>query len=84
MSSNSFRISAELFDDARAAASALSRSTEQQVEHRARLGRQLERLNLTVADARELLEDNSHAEALWAYKRGRQAQDIRSMESGVV
>lgn len=84
MASNSLRVSAELFEQARSEGELLSRSTAQQLEHWARLGRQLEALGLTVADVKSLLDERRGDEELWAYKRARQAQDMANMASGAV
>jgi hypothetical protein len=75
--SRSLRLSDTLFDAAQEAATALSRSAAQQVEHWARLGRQLELRGLTLEGALKMLasEQVTSADALWRDKRARQARD---------
>jgi len=91
MSSNSIRVGAELFNAAREAGALMSRSTAQQIEHWARIGAALEGAGLSVAEVvsllrQELAPRDAPAEAaeqdLWAYKRKRQARDLRSVQSG--
>jgi hypothetical protein len=84
MSSHSLRVSQSLFVSARAEGELLSRSTAQQVEHWARIGRQVEALGLSVADVAALLSNRAQpSEAdLWAHKRARQAEDLQAVESG--
>lgn len=62
----------------------LSRSAAQQVEHWARIGRQIEALGLTVIDVAELLagRTNTSEASLWAHKRVRQEADLRKLEGG--
>lgn len=92
MSSNSIRVSAELFEQAQRQAGLMSRSTAQQVEHWARLGAALEARGLAVADMAGLLqvlneprpvyaEVASEAE-LWAFKRQQQARDLARVAAG--
>lgn len=91
MSSNSIRIGAELFSLAQQHGALMSRSATQQVEHWARIGAALEATGLSVADVARLLrgEGNDHHETpaateqdLWAFKRQRQAKDLRSVRAG--
>jgi hypothetical protein len=87
MSSNSIRISAELFEQAQRHGEALTRSTAQQIEHWARLGAAVEHSGLSVGELVELLRSDkaahqSSASALWAAKRAQQARDIAAIESG--
>ena len=81
--SNSLRISSALFDAAASAGATLDRSTAQQVEHWARLGRALEQRGLTVDNAIALLNTTTETEeSLWAHKRRLQARDIARVQSG--
>ena len=88
MTSNSIRISAELFEQAQRQGEVLSRSTAQQVEHWARLGAALEQSGLSVGELVELLRGDDKAarkgseQALWAAKRAQQARDIAAIEAG--
>lgn len=87
MSSNSIRISAELFEQAQRQGEVLSRSAAQQVEHWARLGAVLEQSGLSVGELVELLRGDKAARkgsehALWAVKRAQQARDIAAIEAG--
>lgn len=90
MHSNSLRISADLFALAREEADLLSRSTAQQIEHWARIGRAVEAAGLTVPAAKELVRRNGrldivhvHSEnELWDHKRELQARDIQLVASG--
>jgi ParD-like antitoxin of type II bacterial toxin-antitoxin system len=87
MSSNSIRISAELFEQAQRQGEVLSRSAAQQVEHWARLGAALEQSGLSVGELVELLRGDQAArkgseQALWAAKRAQQARDIAAIEAG--
>jgi ParD-like antitoxin of type II bacterial toxin-antitoxin system len=88
MSSNSIRISAELFEQAQRQGELLSRSTAQQVEHWARLGAALEQSGLSVGELVELLRGDDKAarkgseHALWAAKRAQQARDIAAIDVG--
>jgi UDP-N-acetylglucosamine 2-epimerase len=87
MSSNSIRISSDLFQTATDHALVMSRSTAQQVEHWARLGITLEASGLTVDELKLLLElgdriGTEPAAAIWAFKRERQQRDIASIEAG--
>jgi ParD-like antitoxin of type II bacterial toxin-antitoxin system len=87
MSSNSIRISAELFEQAQRQGEVLSRSAAQQVEHWARLGAALEQSGLSVGELVELLRGDQAARkgserALWAAKRAQQARDIAAIEAG--
>ena len=86
-SSNSIRISAELFEQAQQQGSILSRSAAQQVEHWARLGAAVEQSGLTVSQLVELLgggtaqlQPTEHA--LRSDKRAQQARDIAAIQSG--
>jgi hypothetical protein len=87
MSSNSIRISAELFEHAQRHGELLSRSAAQQLEHWARLGSALEQSGLAVGELVELLRGDKAARpspesALWAAKRALQARDIAAIEAG--
>lgn len=92
MSSNSLRVSTDLFEQALRQGAVVSRSAAQQVEHWARLGAALEASQLTVPQLVALLQRSpveasgaaaSAPEAeLWAHKRTRQRRDIASVESG--
>lgn len=88
MSSNSVRITAELFESAREQGLVLSRSAAQQVEHWARLGAVLESAGLTVQEVIEMLrggEEGAQAsseQSLWAFKRAQQARDIEAVAHG--
>lgn len=91
MSSNSIRISADLFAAARDEAELLSRSTAQQIEHWAKIGRAVEEAGLTAAAAKEIVRASglnmnivqvSSEKELWDRKRQRQARDIASIKSG--
>ena len=87
-SSNSIRISADLFERACEQASLMSRSAAQQVEHWARLGAALEAKGLSVDEMAQLLRGSQQARMaeseLWAFKRERQAKDLAQVRSGVV
>jgi hypothetical protein len=91
MSSNSIRISAELFESAQRQGETLSRSTAQQVEHWARVGAVVEQSGLSVGEVVRLLRDREalgepaeqgSGKALWSAKRAQQARDIAAVESG--
>lgn len=90
MSSNSIRVGAELFALAQQQGALMSRSAAQQVEHWARVGAALEATGLSVADVSRLLrggeelpqETVASEQALWAFKRKRQATDLRSVRAG--
>jgi len=92
MSSNSIRVSADLFERALERGELMSRSAAQQIEHWARLGAALEARGLSVADTAQLLQvlrepDPVYAEAaaeseLWAFKRQRQAKDLARVRAG--
>ncbi|MBL8287372.1 MAG: hypothetical protein JNL85_05245 [Rubrivivax sp.] len=88
MSSNSIRISAELFEQAQRHGEVLSRSAAQQLEHWARLGAALEQSGLSVGELVELLRGdikaapNRRENALWAAKRTQQARDIAAIQAG--
>lgn len=94
MSTNSIRVSKDLFTRAQVQAGLMSRSTAQQVEHWARLGAALEASGLAVTGLAELLQTNgknaathtesASAEELWKFKRKRQRADIASVKSGAV
>ena len=89
MSSNSLRISADLFEQAQRQGKVLSRSAAQQVEHWARLGAAVEQSGLSVSELVVLLRGENGASkscesALWAAKRAQQARDIAAIESGKV
>lgn len=97
MSSNSLRVSTDLFEQALRQGELVSRSDAQQIEHWARLGAALEASGLTVPQMVTLLqrspvEASKSAEgkalasvpeaALWAHKRNRQRLDIATIEAG--
>jgi hypothetical protein len=87
MSSNSIRISAELFEHAQRQGEVLSRSAAQQLEHWARLGAAVEQSGLSVGELVELLRGDKAARkwseaSLWAAKRAQQARDIAAIETG--
>lgn len=87
MSSNSIRISVELFEQAQNRGAVLSRSTAQQIEHWARLGAAVEQSGMSIDELVALLRGGAEADrrseaALWADKRARQARDIAAIESG--
>ena len=83
--SNSLRVSSALFEAAASAGAALDRSTAQQVEHWARLGRALEQQGLTVGAAIKFLTAPIESEeALWNRKRRLQKRDLALVESGRV
>jgi hypothetical protein len=90
MSSNSIRVGAELFALAQQQGALMSRSAAQQVEHWARLGVALEATGLSVAEVARLLrggevlseETVASEQSLWAFKRQRQAEDLRSVRAG--
>jgi ParD-like antitoxin of type II ParDE toxin-antitoxin system len=91
MSSNSIRVNAELFEQAREAGEILSRSAAQQIEHWAKIGAALEDAGLTVTQATELLtvrdrvKTGTQAEAaLWTDKRARQSRDRQTVRSGKI
>jgi hypothetical protein len=89
MSSNSIRISADLFAAAAADGAVLSRSAAQQLEHWAKLGRAFEagassELVRTVLAAavqshgRPASVQFADEQQLWAFKRELQARDLAS------
>lgn len=84
--SQSLRVSDTLFDSASTAGEVFSRSTAQQVEHWARLGKALEAAGITVDAAVRLFglgEGKCQSEeSLWLRKRARQKLDIENVESG--
>lgn len=87
MSSNSLRISVELFEQAQRRGEVLSRSAAQQLEHWARLGAAVEQSGLSVDELvavlrGEVATGRSSEAALWAAKRDGQARDIAAIESG--
>lgn len=92
MSTNSLRVSQDLFTRAQRQAGLMSRSTAQQVEHWARLGAALEASGLAVTGLADLLQTDgqrsaAHTEAvpaedLWKFKRERQRADITRVNSG--
>ncbi len=86
MSSNSIRISTELFEHAQSQGELLSRSAAQQLEHWARLGASVEQSGLSVEEVVMLLRGEiatgQSEHALWANKRAQQARDIAAIESG--
>ncbi|HEX6707823.1 MAG TPA: hypothetical protein VF169_23970 [Albitalea sp.] len=92
MSSNSIRVSVELFEQARLQGDVMSRSAAQQIEHWAKLGAALEARGLSVAQMSRLLQAQRQADPmevevapaddLWAFKRSRQARDLERVESG--
>jgi len=94
MSSNSIRISAALFEQAQRQGELMCRSAAQQVEHWARLGAALEAEGVSVASMAGLLKKAQQAGAtyaevapektLLAFKRERQAKDMKSLASGAV
>lgn len=88
MSSNSVRISGELFERAREQGEIQSRSTSQQIEHWAKIGIAVEAAGLSVNSAVQLLtsagvERRSEA-ALWASKRAQQSQELQAVRSGEI
>ncbi|HSW04736.1 TA system antitoxin ParD family protein [Aquabacterium sp.] len=98
MSSNSLRISSDLFEQALAHGQLMSRSAAQQLEHWARLGAAAEASGLTVPQLQALLKGEltghavrAQAEAsvasapeaqLRAHKRAQQQRDIASIAAG--
>jgi hypothetical protein len=93
MSSNSIRISASLFEIAQRQATLMCRSTAQQVEHWARLGAALEAsgtptdvvvrlLDRVPSQAEASFTEVSTEMALRAFKRERQARDMKAISSG--
>lgn len=92
MSTNSIRVSSDLFARAQHQAELMSRSIAQQVEHWARLGAALEASGLAVTGLANLLKADdakaaTHTEAapaedLWKFKRERQRADIARVKSG--
>ncbi len=86
MTSRSLRVSEALFEAASQAGKALTRSTAQQVEHWARLGRALEGAGLTVDEAMRMftLAAPESEASMWKAKRARQAADIEKLASGQV
>lgn len=90
MSSNSLRISTALFTVAREEAELLSRSTAQQIEHWARIGRAVEAAGLTAAAAKEIVRRTgaldvvqvSSEKEIWQYKRQSQARDVANVQAG--
>lgn len=95
MSSNSIRISSDLFEQALEQGERLSRSAAQQVEHWARLGVAVEASGLGVPALVALLQGKvpeastgkaaprpvSEAQ-LWAHKRALQQRDLDQMAGG--
>jgi len=89
MSSNSIRVNAKLFEQARAAGEVLSRSAAQQIEHWSKIGAAVEAAGLTVAQATQLLTADDRANtvteaALWTGKRARQSRDLEAVKSGKI
>lgn len=84
--SKSLRVSDTLFDAATLSGSILSRSTAQQVEYWARLGKALEDRGLTVDSATALLAATSQVDekTLWANKRQLQRRDVALARAGKV
>jgi ParD-like antitoxin of type II bacterial toxin-antitoxin system len=83
--SNSLRVSSALFEAATSTGAVLARSTAQQVEHWARLGRALEEQGLTAGAAIKLLTAPVESEkALWKRKRRLQKRDLALVASGRV
>jgi hypothetical protein len=87
MSSNSVRISSDLFQQAHRQGEVLSRSAAQQLEHWARLGAAVEQSGLSVGELVELLRSDTAGRkrpesTLWAAKRAQQARDIAAVDSG--
>lgn len=81
--SNSLRVSTALFEAATSTGAVLARSTAQQVEHWARLGRALEEQGLTAGAAIKLLTAPVESEdALWKRKRRLQQRDLALVASG--
>lgn len=78
------------FNTARQEGALMSRSTAQQIEHRARAGAALESCGLTVGQVALLLksqteENTEQGDAkLWAFKRQRQLADLDNARSGRV
>lgn len=87
MSSNSIRVSAELFSAATAQGKVFTRSAAQQLEHWAKLGLALEEAGLAVQDVPFLLAEQipiGGDSALWAFKRSRQKRDAEMVSSGAI
>lgn len=87
MTSNSVRVSAELFEHARTQGELLSRSAAQQIEHWARIGAALEAAGLSVPAAAGLLTSSgtvASEKELWRDKRARQARDRAAVQAGTV
>lgn len=96
-SSNSLRVSADLFEQALRQGEVVSRSAAPQIEHWAGPGAALEASQLTVPELVALLRHSpveageaaagkplaSAAEAaLWAHRRAQRRRDITSIEAG--
>ena len=84
--SKSLRLSNVLIEAAAAVGRELSRSTAQQVEYWARLGRALEERGLTIDTALAILRHETVVDEkeIWANKRRLQKRDIALVESGRV
>ena len=84
MMSKSVRLSGPLFEAAATAGDLFSRSTAQQVEHWARLGRALEERGLSVDTALTLLRRESIVDEkeMWANKRKLQKRDLALAKAG--
>lgn len=80
--SSSLRVSDALFASAATAGKMLSRSTAQQVEHWARLGKALEAAGLSAEAAMQLFRTTESADAMWTHKRALQQRDIALVKSG--
>lgn len=84
--SKSLRVSDTLFDAATLSGKVMTRSTAQQVEYWARLGKALEDRGLAVDSATALLKTGTQVseKALWANKRQLQQRDVGLARSGKV
>lgn len=89
MSSNSIRVSNQLFQDAQTVGDYVARSAAQQVEYWARIGQALEASGATAQALLALLRGRGEAgsavateDELRTFKRQQQARDIAALESG--
>jgi len=83
--SRSLRVSNELFESATTAGALSTRSAAQQVEHWARLGRELEELGLSAMEASLLAAGRlefEDAETMIRDKRARQSRDLEDLRAG--
>ena len=82
--SKSVRLPTTLIEAATSAAGNFSRSTAQQIEHWARLGRALEERGLTIDAALALLRRETivDADEIWANKRKLQRRDLALAKAG--